>query len=66
MLQAGADVVHLGAVGRDGDWLLDRLVALGVARDSIVRLSCASGHAIITVAADGETPSPYFLEPIRR
>ena len=31
MVQAGADVVHLGAVGRDGDWLLDRLGALGVA-----------------------------------
>ena len=54
MVQAGADVVHLGAVGRDGEWLLERLVSLGVATDAIARLSCTSGHAIITVAADGE------------
>ena len=54
MVQAGADLVHLGAVGRDGDWLLERLVSLGVADDAIARLPCASGHAIITVAADGE------------
>ena len=60
MVQAGADVVHLGAVGRDGDWLLDRLGALGVAGDSIARLSCASGHAIITVAADGENAITLF------
>ena len=54
MVQAGADVVHLGAVGRDGEWLLERLVSLSVATDAIARLSCTSGHAIITVAADGE------------
>ena len=54
MVQAGADVVHLGAVGRDGEWLLEWLVSLVVASDAISRLSCASGHAIITVATDGE------------
>ena len=53
-VQAGAVVVHLGAVGRDGEWLLERLVSLSVATDAIARLSCNSGHAIITVAADGE------------
>ena len=29
-------------------------MSLGVADDVIARLPCASGHAIITVAADGE------------
>ena len=53
MVQAGVVVVHLGAVGRDGEWLLEQLVSLGVATDAIARLSCSSGHAIITVAADG-------------
>ena len=29
MVKAMADVVHLGAVGMDGQWLLDRSVCLG-------------------------------------
>ena len=60
MAQAGADVGHLGAVGHDGVWLLELLVSLGVASDAIARLSCASGHAIITVAADGKMPLRYI------
>ena len=54
MVRAGANVVHLGAVGEDGQWLLDRLAGLGVDIVSIAKLDCASGHAVISVAADGE------------
>jgi len=61
MAQAGADVGHLGAVGHDGVWLLELLVSLGVASDAIARLSCASGHAIITVAVDGENAITLYL-----
>ena len=50
----------MGAVGRDGDWLLEWLECLGVARDAIVHLSCASGHAITTVAADGDNAITLF------
>ncbi|MDT2030383.1 hypothetical protein [Planktomarina sp.] len=52
--------MHLGAVGRDGDWLLERLECLGVERDAIVYLSCALGHAITTVAADGDNAITLF------
>jgi len=48
-------------VGRDGDWLLEWLECLGVARDAIVHLSCASGHAITTVAADGDNAITLFF-----
>ena len=63
MVQAGADLVHLGAVGRDGDWLLERLVSLGVADDAIARLPSASGHAIIPVAAAGANAITIYSGP---
>jgi ribokinase len=66
MVQAGADVVHLGAVGRDGEWL-ERLVSLGVATDAIARLSCTSRschyHGGLQMV---KMPLRCTQEPIRR
>ena len=60
MVKAVADVVHLGAVGMDGQWLLDRLVCLGVDVAAIEQLDCPSGLGIINVAADGENAITPF------
>lgn len=47
--RAGARVVHIGAVGPEGQWAIERLQSWGVDVDHIARLDTASGHAIITV-----------------
>lgn len=53
--RAGAKVVHLGAVGADGDAALTQLQALGVDCSAVTRLPKArTGHAIILVDAAGE------------
>ena len=46
--QAG-EVIHVGAVGEDGDWALQEISRLGVGTEFINRLDCATGHAIIFV-----------------
>lgn len=51
---AGARVEHVGAVGKDSGWVLDRLRALGVGVDRVARLDAATGHAVIWVDAEGE------------
>lgn len=52
--RSGAEVVHAGAVGQDGDWALEQIASFGVATTHIAQLSCATGHAIITVDDEGE------------
>ena len=52
--RAGADVVHIGAVGRDGAWMVDRLRQSGVDVAHICEIDGASGHAVIYVDVDGE------------
>ena len=52
--KAGAEVVHIGAVGADGAWAVERLSALGVGTDHILTVEEPTAHAIINVAADGE------------
>ncbi|MFD1511621.1 ribokinase [Lacimonas salitolerans] len=52
--RAGADVVHIGAVGRDGGWALDRLAGYGVQTHAIVQIDTPTGHAIICVDPRGE------------
>lgn len=46
---AGARVVHIGAVGRDGAVALDRLGAAGVDTSAILRMDVPTGHAIVMV-----------------
>lgn len=58
--KAGAQVVHLGAVGPDGGWAVERLRGLGVDTSGIARLDTPTGHAIIQVDARGENSIVLF------
>ncbi len=50
----GARVAHFGAVGDDGDMLLDTLAERGVEIDGVLRLPGPSGHAVIQVDSQGQ------------
>lgn len=52
--RAAAQVRHIGAVGNDGRWAVERLLEYGVDTTHIVELSDATGHAIINVDDAGE------------
>ncbi|WP_293573608.1 ribokinase [Phaeobacter sp.] len=52
--RAGSHVCHLGAVGRDGDWAVTRLLEYGVDTRHIARLETSTGPAIIAVDPTGE------------
>lgn len=54
LARAGAAVTHLGAIGQDGQWLVDRLAEEGVGVGQIYRSAEATGHAIIQVSPAGE------------
>jgi ribokinase len=58
--KGGAKVVHIGAVGPDGDFAIDQLAACGVDVTHIARLEIPTGHAIINVAPDGENAIVIF------
>ncbi|SMY07180.1 ribokinase [Flavimaricola marinus] len=58
--RAGARIGHIGAVGPEGGWAVDRLTEYGVDNRWIKRLDVPSGHAIITVAEDGENSIILF------
>lgn len=53
--RAGASVRHVGAVGPDGDWVLEALSGYGVDTGACVRLpDIPTGHALIFVEPGGE------------
>ncbi len=52
--RAGADVVHIGAVGPDGGWAIDRLAQYGVQTHAIAQIDTCTGHANICVDPQGE------------
>ncbi len=55
LAKAGADTSHAGAVGRDGDMLLDMLRSAGVHTEPVLKLQDAvSGQAIIQVDRKGQ------------
>jgi ribokinase len=58
--KAGASVHHIGAIGPEGGWTLDRLAKWGVATSHVARTDIATGHAIITVDAQGENTIVLF------
>ena len=53
-LRAGAEVVHIGAVGQGDAWILAQLTAHGIALDWIARVAQGTGHAIVAVDDAGE------------
>jgi len=59
--RAAARVAHIGAVGPDGAWTVGRLMEYGVDTRRIATLADeATGHANISVAADGENQIVLF------
>ena len=52
--RAGARVVHIGALGLDGNWMRDALADAGVDVTHVTTAEAASGHAIVMVDASGE------------
>ena len=51
---AGAACEHIGAVGADGGWTVERLRAAGVGTRHVATVEAATGHAVINVDAAGE------------
>lgn len=58
--RAGAQVCHIGQVGRDGAWAIDRMRALGVDVTHVRTGDVPTGNAIITVDAAGENAITIF------
>ena len=52
--RAAARCVHIGAVGPDGRWAIDRLTEYGVDTRHIATVSEVTGHAVIAVDDTGE------------
>lgn len=52
--RAGAHVRHIGAVGPDGRWAVDRMLEYGVDVRTISQVETQTAHAMIFVAPDGE------------
>jgi ribokinase len=52
--RAAARVVHIGAVGADGRWAVERLLEYGVDTRCISEVGVPTGHAIICVDDQGE------------
>jgi ribokinase len=58
--RAGARVMHIGAVGPDGKWAVERLLEYGVETQHIHMIKKPTGHANICVAEDGENSIVLF------
>ena len=58
--RAEGRVMHIGAIGSDGSWALERLLEYGVETAHITVVDGATGHAIITVDDDGENSIVLF------
>lgn len=52
--RAGADVRHIGAIGPDGEGLIERMAAAGVDCSHVVRTGVPTAHAIVMVDGKGE------------
>lgn len=52
--RAAAHVRHIGAVGADGRWAVERLLEYGVDTRHIETVDAPTGHAIVAVDARGE------------
>lgn len=58
--RAGAHACHIGAVGPEGKWCVDRLTEYGVDTRHIAMGEVATGHAIIAVDPAGENQIILF------
>ncbi|KMK65423.1 ribokinase [Puniceibacterium sp. IMCC21224] len=60
LARAGCHVVHIGAVGVDGAWAVERLLEYGVDTRFISTVDAPTGHAYIMVDDDGENAIVLF------
>lgn len=58
--RAGSTVFHIGAVGPEGRWAIERLKDLGVKTDHVKEISTPTGHAIINVDSEAENAIVLF------
>ena len=58
--RAGGKVLHLGAIGNEGEFLADMLESAGADTENILRLDAPSGHAIIQVEQGGQNSIIVF------
>ena len=58
--RAAARVMHIGALGRDGTWALERLLEYGVETAHITVVDAPTGHANINIDAAGENSIVFF------
>lgn len=58
--RAGSEVHHIGAVGPDGAWAVDRLKDYGAGTDHVSQVETPTGHAIIAVEPGGENQIILF------
>jgi len=58
--RAAARVMHIGAVGPEGGWTVNRLLEYGVETGHIAQLDVATGHANICVDPAGENNIVLF------
>jgi len=59
-VRAGSTVHHVGAIGADGRWARDRLARFGVDVTHVSEIDGPSGHAIISVAKNGDNAILVF------
>lgn len=60
LARAGAQVVHVGAINRSDEFILDQLSSSGVIVDDIAKVDAATGHAIIQINQQGENAIILF------
>jgi ribokinase len=58
--RGAARVSHIGAIGADGRWTRERLMEYGVDVQHIARIPEPTGHANITIDAEGENSIVLF------
>lgn len=61
LARAGAEVHHIGAIGRGDDWVLPEMSGAGVNTEAVMQLDGASGHAIIQL--DRQAENAIILYP---
>ena len=59
-LRAGAEVVHIGAIGQGDAWTEGQLTRHGLSLDAIARVEAGTGHAVVAIDAGGENQIIIF------
>jgi ribokinase len=58
--RCGADVLHIGCVGPDGEWLREQIVEFGLSLEGVKTVPDHTGHAVIFVADSAENQIVLF------